>query len=77
MPIPHNQRRLNTKIKEHYGDRYTDWYDLAIQMMDRGDTLEDVQKIFAMLGIDVVISTIHNWLKDRRQIESESHENAA
>jgi len=74
---PHNQRRLNTKIKETYGDRYLDWYDLACQMMERGDTLETIRALFGTLGIKVAISTIHLWLRDRRQQESESRDHAA
>jgi hypothetical protein len=64
---PHNQRRLNAKIAEIYGDRYADWHDLAEDLMHKGATLEMLASQFSALGISVRISTIHNWLKDRKR----------
>ena len=64
---PHNQRRLNAKIKELYGDRYRDWYDMANEIRQRGGTYVDIASRFTALGVSVSIFTIHKWLKAKER----------
>ena len=63
---PHNQRRLNVKIKEIYAGRYADWHELAIEMMSQGHTLADIANQFGILGVPVSLYTVHKWLKARQ-----------
>lgn len=57
---------MNAKIKEIYGDRYADWYDLATEMIQVGATHFEIIERFTALGVTVSQFTIHSWLKDRR-----------
>lgn len=67
---PHNQRRLNKEIKEHYGTKYADWYDLAKEMILAGATYREIRDRFSDLGVSVSIFTVHNWIKTREAEES-------
>lgn len=69
MP-PHNQRRLNQKVRDVYGGKYTDWYELVKERQNAGDTLEMIRVQFAALGINVSIFTVHNWIKQREADEN-------
>lgn len=62
---PHNQRRLNQRIQDVYGGKYTDWYELVKDRQQAGDTLQMIRSQFAALGISVSVFTVHNWIKTR------------
>jgi len=62
---PPNQRKLNAAIKELFGDRYTDWYDLAMDIYRAGGTYQTIREKFTALGVPVCVYTIHCWLKER------------
>jgi hypothetical protein len=62
---PHNQRRLNARIRQEYNGKYADWYELAQSMRMDGATYEQLRDRFASLGVRVSLFTIHSWLKSR------------
>lgn len=69
---PPNQRKLNATIKELYGERYADWYDLAMEMYHAGGTYQTITERFAMLGVSISIYTVSYWLKERWDSEREA-----
>jgi len=71
---PPNQRRLNAKIAEIYGERYADWYDLAMEIYQAGGTYRTIRQRFVALGVTVSLKTIHIWLKERWAAERAERE---
>jgi hypothetical protein len=63
---PHNQRRLNVAIREHLGDRYSDWFDLARELQETGATYETIAQRFTALGVKVSLYTVRDWMLARR-----------
>lgn len=73
---PHNQRRLNVRIAETYGDRYADWYDLACDLQIKGATYEHIRAHFASLGIKVSQYTVYGWVQARRRADARAEQAA-
>jgi hypothetical protein len=60
----HNQLRLNAKIKETYGDKYSDWADYALSLQSQGYTYHQIADEFNKLGVSIRYSTVGNWLRN-------------
>jgi hypothetical protein len=67
--LPPNQRRLNAKIKEIHGERYEDWYALALDLYESGGTQQSIADHFAMLGVPVSRASVRKWMRDRARSE--------
>lgn len=59
----HNQLRLNAKIKEVFGSKYSDWLDMATELRQSGYTYEQISKAFTKLGVPVSTSTVSVWMR--------------
>ena len=59
----HNQLRLNARIKEVFGSKYSDWFDMAAKLRQSGYTYEQISKEFTKLGIPVSTSTVSVWMR--------------
>jgi hypothetical protein len=64
------QRQLNSAIEQEYKGVYVDWYDLFKALNGRGISLEKIKERFLILGVDVKLGTISEWVKARKKKEA-------
>lgn len=69
---PKNQRLLNVEIAKNYGSKYSDWYDLAIDLYAAGGTYASIAERFTALGVKVSLDTVRLWIKDREIQQAQS-----